>query len=92
MTRESLVYAHYKWNSAFKYFSSSLVESVVESTNTEADGILAGKQKSPGDGQEQPICVKTVTKHIIVYANFKIKFKIHLGAAEIDGKGTCHGA
>lgn len=37
------------------------------------------------------ICVKTVTKPI-VYANFKNKFKIYLGAAEIDGKGTCHGA
>lgn len=57
ITRKSLVYAHYKWNLAFKYFSSSLVESVVESTNTEADGILAGKWKSPGDGQEQPIMV-----------------------------------
>lgn len=41
MTRKSLVYAHYEWNLAFKYFSLSLVESVVESSNTEADGIFS---------------------------------------------------
>lgn len=55
ITRKSLVYAHYKWNLAFKYFSSSLVESVVESTNTEADGIYT----------EELVCVSTAPLGLI---------------------------